>query len=156
MKKSKSRIFHILFLAALSFPAPSFADVEEDSFDGSAFNPEPFGDTSFGKHIYGDLPYKRTSDARKYRSDQEEGKVEKDHESGRTIFDKDKARLMHEEEERKYMEESSSDKYGVIPPLVRDWVPDEPDLTSNGGFSIAPFNGTPVPYDLNGHVDIQR
>jgi hypothetical protein len=35
-------------------------------------------------------------------------------------------------------------------------VPDKIDLTANGGFEISPDNGSPVPYRLNGHIDIQR
>jgi hypothetical protein len=37
-----------------------------------------------------------------------------------------------------------------------DWVPSKPDPVDNGGFSIYPDNGSPVPYKLNGHIDIQR
>ena len=45
---------------------------------------------------------------------------------------------------------------GRIIEVTGDWVPDKLDPTSNGGFTIAPDNGSPVPYKLNGHVDIQR
>lgn len=37
-----------------------------------------------------------------------------------------------------------------------DWVPDKADPVNNGGFSIAPDNGSPVPYKLNGWIDFQR
>ncbi len=40
--------------------------------------------------------------------------------------------------------------------VTGDWVPSKLDPDSNGGFTIAPDNGSPVPYKLNGHVDIQR
>ena len=45
---------------------------------------------------------------------------------------------------------------GRVIEITGDWVPDKLDPTSNGGFTIAPDNGSPVPYKLNGHVDIQR
>jgi len=37
-----------------------------------------------------------------------------------------------------------------------DWVPDKADPVNNGGFSVAPDNGSPVPYKLNGWIDFQR
>lgn len=36
------------------------------------------------------------------------------------------------------------------------WVPDKLDPLDNGGFTTAPDNGSPVPYRLNGHVDLER
>jgi hypothetical protein len=45
---------------------------------------------------------------------------------------------------------------GRVIEITGDWVPDKLDPLSNGGFTIAPDNGSPVPYKLNGHVDIQR
>lgn len=40
--------------------------------------------------------------------------------------------------------------------FVEDWVPSDPDPTANGSFGTIPDNGSPVPYRLNGHLDIQR
>jgi hypothetical protein len=40
--------------------------------------------------------------------------------------------------------------------LAGDWVPDKIDATNNGGFGVAPDNGAPLPYNLNGHIDLQR
>ncbi|CAN5507955.1 hypothetical protein BH11CYA1_BH11CYA1_14280 [soil metagenome] len=45
---------------------------------------------------------------------------------------------------------------GPIIEVTGDWVPDKLDPINNGGFTIAPDNGSPVPFKLNGHVDIQR
>ncbi len=45
---------------------------------------------------------------------------------------------------------------GPVREVTGDWVPSKLDPLSNGGFTIAPDNGSPVPYKLNGHVDIQR
>ncbi|MFA6208321.1 MAG: hypothetical protein WC714_02750 [Candidatus Obscuribacterales bacterium] len=45
---------------------------------------------------------------------------------------------------------------GRVIEVTGDWVPDKLDPINNGGFTIAPDNGSPVPYKLNGHVDIQR
>lgn len=43
-----------------------------------------------------------------------------------------------------------------VPGMLQDWVPDKPNRLHNGGFSKAPDNGFPVPYKLNGWIDIQR
>lgn len=45
---------------------------------------------------------------------------------------------------------------GIIQDLPGDWVPDKLDPIDNGGFAVSPDNGSPVPYRLNGHVDLQR
>lgn len=39
---------------------------------------------------------------------------------------------------------------------IGDWVPSSPDRLRNGGFGSNPDNGSPVPYRLNGHIDIER
>lgn len=39
---------------------------------------------------------------------------------------------------------------------LHDWVPDKVHRQQNGGFELAPDNGSPVPYRLNGHVGIER
>lgn len=50
------------------------------------------------------------------------------------------------------------EKYLISPVrnLLLDWVPDKMDPLQNGGFSTSPDNGAPVPYRLNGHVDMER
>ncbi|HEY9759602.1 MAG TPA: hypothetical protein V6C97_30870 [Oculatellaceae cyanobacterium] len=37
-----------------------------------------------------------------------------------------------------------------------DWAPSPVDLLTNGGFTQPVFNGRPVPYRLNGHININR
>jgi hypothetical protein len=39
---------------------------------------------------------------------------------------------------------------------ILDWVPGQVDRLNNGGFGLTEFNGRPVPYRLNGHIDIER
>lgn len=150
---------YLLFLfGAIFITAPSLA--EEDSFDGSDFNPESFRDMNFGKQIYGELPYKSVRSQKAYRDDRDLTTFEKDR-SAEFDYDKD-TDLRRRDSDNKRRDDrdddsaSRGDAFGAVPTLVKDWVPSEPDLTSNGGFSIAPDNGSPVPYNLNGHVDIQR
>lgn len=40
-------------------------------------------------------------------------------------------------------------------PLI-DWAPSKPDRLHNGAFGKCKDNGRPVPYKLNGHIEIQR
>lgn len=40
--------------------------------------------------------------------------------------------------------------------MLHDWVPDRVNRLHNGAFEKEPDNGFPVPYRLNGHLDIQR
>ena len=40
--------------------------------------------------------------------------------------------------------------------LFGDWVPSPPDPTAMGSFGLSQGNGRPVPYRLNGHVDMER
>lgn len=43
-----------------------------------------------------------------------------------------------------------------IPDILLDWVPAKPDGTTNGGFGREDDNGFPVPYKLNGWIEIER
>lgn len=45
---------------------------------------------------------------------------------------------------------------GPIQEMPWDWLPDKFDPLDNGGFSTSPDNGSPVPYRLNGHPDLER
>lgn len=141
---------HLILLGTLLSIAPTFAD--EDRFDGSQFNPESFMGMNFNKQIYGNLPYKSAPEQRMYRDDTDSAALRMDSDRDLIIFDRDVMRAGDDRKEIHLLENG----YGSIPTLTRDWVPDVPDLTSNGGFSIAPFNGTPVPYSLNGFVDLQH
>jgi hypothetical protein len=60
------------------------------------------------------------------------------------------------DEEHKLAEKLEWRKLTEVRDQFDDWVPSKPDPSSNGGFTIYPDNGSPVPYKLNGHVDIQR
>lgn len=61
-------------------------------------------------------------------------------------------RCRAKEEERKTFEELTR----PIPGMLHDWVPDRVNRLQNGAFVKEPDNGFPVPYRLNGHLDIQR
>ena len=56
------------------------------------------------------------------------------------------------EEDRKVIKELTK----PIPGILHDWVPAKADRLQNGAFEKEPDNGFPVPYKLNGHLDIQR
>jgi hypothetical protein len=48
------------------------------------------------------------------------------------------------------------DKVQPVANNLLDWVPGDFDPLNNGGFTLAPFNGSPVPYRLNGHLNAER
>jgi hypothetical protein len=128
---------------------------EEDRFDGSEFNAPTFKDHNLDKESYKDLRLAGESG----------GTANKEN-----IFSREEGspkRKKHEEKDIAAAGENDSNGSGKkklevlekLPPisdLPSEWVPSGIDLTSNGGFSIAPNNGAPVPYRLNGHVEIQR
>jgi hypothetical protein len=60
--------------------------------------------------------------------------------------------LAKKRDERKHAFDDLTDK----PYFAMDWVPSDPDDTSNGAFGLLDGNGRPVPYHLNGHPDLER
>jgi len=126
---------------------------ENDRFDGSEFDASTFTENSFDKQEYGDLSPDAIRKASKSRLDAD-GRER--HFTG--SISTDRVRRGHEDfasdlsDERRAFE----DKYGPVYEHPGNWVPGPLDLTSNGGFTLGPFNGEVVPYRLNGHVDVQR
>ena len=153
----------IILLTAPSLTQPVKADEHaeaEDRYDGSEFNASSFEDTNFRKTDYRDLRSTNPAAAQLVK------------ENGESLT-KDGNRLMHRHRESNGVLEAgnSADKgpiknpdghvidnerTGPVRDLPGDWVPNKLDPISNGGFEVAPENGAPVPYRLNGHVDIQR
>jgi hypothetical protein len=65
-------------------------------------------------------------------------------------IDYDKKKIKREDRE-KYKELTRD-----IPGVFHDWVPSPVDRLQNGGFTGEPGNGYPVPYNLNGFIEIER
>jgi hypothetical protein len=128
------------------FPSQTAAVLADESnltkFDASEFSSTSFNDVDIAKQNYRDISVARGA-----------------HPKAKNFFVKTNL-ISHEEEQRKTVGERSvfenATESAPIHELAGDWVPDRIDLTSNGGFGIEPFNGSPVPYDLNGHVDAER
>jgi len=57
---------------------------------------------------------------------------------------------------KRHFDEMSQVYQDPVPPGPNNWVPDKLDPLDNGGFELSPYNGSPVPYRLNGHVDLER
>jgi hypothetical protein len=153
----------IILLIALSLIQPVKAEENnegDDRYDGSEFNASSFEDTNFRKTDYRDLRSTNPAAAQLVKENSES-------------LTKGGNRLMHKHRESNGVPEvgNSTDKgpiknpdgrvidkerSGPVRDLPGDWVPDKLDPVSNGGFEISPENGAPVPYRLNGHVDIQR
>lgn len=135
-------------------------------FDGSQYGPEDFQDTDFSKETYMDLLLgSKPKEEDKNDKDDKDDKDDKKKKLDRlTLFsdfaggddyrdesdDRDARARRKDKEEEKYLKKD--------PPQVKpnDWVPDALDPLDQGGFESSPDNGSPVPYKLNGHVDIQR
>lgn len=136
-------------------------DSSDNRFDGSEFNAPSFQDADFGRHSFIDLLLKSPPKAKKkelyadddHRPDNDKGKDKDDHD----------AITIHEEARRKKEKLADKHAYEELMELLaspevspNDWVPDKLDPLNNGGFTTSPDNGSPVPYRLNGHVDLER
>lgn len=140
-------------------------DRDDSSYDGSQFNGSSFADKSFAKHDYRDIKTKSSAVARLSGDDdhKESGRIHHkrdeistkpdDHDHGEKHDSRAKDKAPIDDPEGHVIKQ---DRSGPVAELPGDWVPDKLDPTSNGGFGVIPDNGAPVPYRLNGHVDIQR
>ena len=89
---------------------------------------------------------------------------EVDRQDNSDLRDKDKDKRDKEKEDRRkdrrrefLSDEELMRELSRLPEAAPDdWVPDKPDPVNNGGFSTSPDNGSPVPYKLNGWIDLQR
>lgn len=99
---------------------------------------------------------KRYADDRKIKSD--DPHVTSDDDKSRS----DLVKWMRKDADKRDYSDRKGDMKAVkeltktIPGILHDWVPSKVDRLHNGGFGIEPDNGFPVPYRLNGHLDIQR
>jgi hypothetical protein len=138
----------LAFVCAGQSTTPAWAETED--YSGAEYNPSSFRESSFDKSDFTEIGTTKKKKAVK-------------------LFELNPEKLIHhaqnKEEAVAGAEEEGIGERGAflkeqefapIADLAGDWAPDKINLTSNGGFSIAPFNGSPVPYVLNGHVDPQR
>jgi hypothetical protein len=130
-----------------------------NKYDGSQFDKHSFIDSSFEKDDYrgGSRVSKMMEDASKERD--ELMKKEEEKKKKKMVAEKDD----DDDDDGDYKKldprnigDMLGQRSGPVHDLPGDWVPDKIDLTANGGFEISPDNGSPVPYRLNGHIDIQR
>ncbi|MBU6451210.1 MAG: hypothetical protein KGS72_05505 [Cyanobacteria bacterium REEB67] len=76
----------------------------------------------------------------------------------------EKKNFLDREKDREQIERRQEMNYDELielyapPPPVgpNHWVPDKLDPIQTGAFTTSPDNGSPVPYRLNGHVDLER
>jgi hypothetical protein len=121
-----------------------------DQFDGSEFKREEFASHDFEKNDYRQIEGRGDSDS-KFAKGDESHKSDDD----RMGVSKD----VKDDVSHRANKEQDKNQQIVAEPvheLAGDWVPDKIDATNNGGFGVAPDNGAPVPYNLNGHIDLQR
>jgi hypothetical protein len=147
--RSSSGFFYLTLAIASSAMGlfPAFAE-EQDQYAGIEYNPTSFRDDSFDKQTFTEIGTKPKAVVKKFMIEPPEP----------VTRPKRGEASVHEEPEGAGERAAfqKEEEFTPIHELTGDWVPGKIDLTSNGGFSIEPFNGSPVPYDLNGHVDPQR
>lgn len=131
---------------------------EKESNNRPTTNPkhnwqESFVDTDFGMHTFQDLdindlnslaamrPDLRDDDRKRSDDDDDVDKTDRD----------DYRKRMKDDDYRRFR-----DLTAPIAGMLHDWVPSKPDRGQNGAFTMAPDNGSVVPYKLNGWVEIQR
>jgi hypothetical protein len=130
---------------------------------GSDFNPSSFQDTDFSKHSFIDLhinSHPKPTDKSLSEDDKADQPLLAD-QYKRNLGDgvtltEDKKRGKDKDKEDKHYDELMEVLKEPVLPGPNNWVPSKADPQDNGGFTIAPDNGSPVPYKLNGHVDLLR
>jgi hypothetical protein len=123
---------------------------DDGKYDGSEFKAKTFIDTSFEKETYRDL-FRSSKETDRSPKPGDERDISAYSEDGMESSDGE-----DKKPDRRKKGDLLSERTGPVHELPGDWVPDKIDLTSNGGFELSPDNGSPVPYRLNGHIDIQR
>lgn len=128
-----------------------------DTFDGSEYGASNFVDTDFNKRSYQDLFKPKKADADKDFKDPDLSKRDPDFTSDGTDRDYALSLIEARRKEKACLDKKAyMDFVKPVYFLPGDWVPSGLDSVWNGGFTTPPDNGSPVPYRLNGHVDIQR
>lgn len=124
---------------------------------GSQFDRSPFTDLDFRKETFKDLPGSPHVGATEPDFDLHISESVSDdrgrHQKHAPLVSDKRDQHQHPEGKQFYDEWK---KLGTPDYRFRESVPDKIDPTSSGGFGTSPDNGAPVPYNLNGHVDIER
>lgn len=131
----------------------------DDKWSNRPANPkniwqDTFVDTDFGMPTFQDLKDNNDLSA---LADMRADLKDDDGKRGDDDHDVDKS---DREDYRKRMKDDDirtfRDLTAPIAGMFHDWVPSKPDRGQNGAFTMAPDNGSVVPYKLNGWVEIQR
>lgn len=117
-----------------------------DDFSGAQFRSPDFAGADFHKSSFTDLDLAM----RKF----EERDADSDKLYTLDELDMPKKRMEDAKERAAKLFDDVSRRERVMPGA--DWAPSKLDPIQNGGFTTADDNGAPVPYKLNGHVDMQR
>jgi hypothetical protein len=121
-------------------------------YKGTEFKATSFKDKSLDKEDFAETLSKSGHGAKKIELEVDKAEHEKRRDNGIAPGEGEEAGDVVGER-RSFLKQ---EKLEPVHELPGDWVPGKIDLTSNGGFALGPFNGTPVPYELNGHVDLER
>ena len=151
-------------------PVPYSEEQGLSSMDvATEYGQKSFQDNDFGRHDFTDLlinggdkkPMELYSDD--YDSAAHDSDTDKTAHD-RKLFGDDKKEEERDKDREKVERRRDDANYDEVTELMKDpprpgpnnWVPDKLDPLDNGGFVSSPDNGSPVPYRLNGHVDLER
>jgi len=137
---------------------------------GSQFDVSTYQDTDFSRHSFIDLLIQNRPDPRNkpltadddsagdelFKKDGHRPDTAGDDSDDPTADKSDRDRKKDEHDKKRHFDEMSQVYKDPVPPGPNNWVPDKLDPLNNGGFEVSPDNGSPVPYRLNGHVDLER
>jgi hypothetical protein len=149
-------------------------DKSDNRSDGSQYSGETFQDSDFSKNNFtellldgaakpGDKGFAPADQAdlsgKSDRTDDQDKKG--DDKGGVSVHsrerDDDRSDRNKDGKHRRSHFDELSELLKPPPPMgPNDWVPDKLDPITNGGFTTSPDSGSPVPYRLNGHVDLER
>ena len=134
-----------------------------DSFDGSEFNASTFVDSDFRKQTYRDL-FNSAAQAQNraafFGSRSGSSKCGSTGASSTATLNNTRNNYFScDPDHRKKVEKDRENFNKLTRPVYfipGEWAPSNIDITSNGGFTDPTNNGSPVPYRLNGHLNLQR
>jgi hypothetical protein len=153
---SNKRRHLLVLLIVLAAPQYACAELREDGgqrFDGSEFKASTFVDTTFDQQTDRGVP------GEERRAEQLDRLPGSSSDLLKMCLSKECIKSSNDQDDKlsaQNVGENLNERTGPVHELPGDWVPDKIDVTSNGGFTTSPDNGAPVPYRLNGHIDVQR
>ncbi|HEY9785182.1 MAG TPA: hypothetical protein V6D17_07255 [Candidatus Obscuribacterales bacterium] len=124
---------------------------DSERFNGSEFQPSSFIDSPFGKPFFRDL-----IDAGQRIHARKDLRLQLDPLQGKDLRKLQVPSILTDLTDYVGAGLPWDLRLRPVQPQLGDWVPSPVDPLANGGFGLSGDNGSPVPYRLNGHVDLDK